>query len=376
MTISVALDRVVKQGATIIDAHERSAAQVKAEREAQQQSALALAHATFVAWLGDLADELDIKGPLGGRKEWRIRPLAWLLRRGRAGRLLAIDVKADLNGYGDDLWFDSPLGSRRTGGYRVSDPSDESFAVMIAEWQRYYEAEAAVVVDGLVKSLSTAEEPACADQVERLKAVRDQLRALAPERTAEWDELHVKTFAKWIAGQVEREAALGHYRAVLEAYAANHRLRQAGHEEIVARFDRPLSVQDLELSVAGSLIGDSDTNGLTVMLTIFANQGDPTADGWYEVLERGAIRKWFIPAARVVRLSERYEARPSTHPHLFDVTFLPDGGALYHLSSDREAVNAALSEWKEAPPAPTWAEVSGGLPRRWDVNEIERLHRL
>ena len=75
--------------ATIIDAHDRSTAQVKAE--AVTQSALALAHATFVAWLGDLADELDIKGPLG-RKEWRIRLLAWLLPRS-GGRLLAIDVE-------------------------------------------------------------------------------------------------------------------------------------------------------------------------------------------------------------------------------------------------------------------------------------------
>ena len=222
--------------------------------------------------------------------------------------------KADLNGYGDDLWFGPPLGSRQTVAIGQR-PLDESFAVMIAEGSGNFSEAERRVVDGLVEvSVHCRRNRPAPIRSKTFENGRDQLVSVGPRAVG-----RVRTSCmsrRSPSGRRPGRAGSSLSTTTGLYWKRSVRGQSPPTPERATRDRRPGSTDLCPFRTWSyrrrAVSSATKIPTLTVMLTIFANQGDPTAKRLVRSVGRGAIRKWFIPAARVVRLSERYEARPST----------------------------------------------------------------
>lgn len=350
-------------------------AERKAAAEQIQREELAAADANFRAWLGDLADDLEISEPRlpdhsNGRTEWRVRPRTWKLADWKFGVM-------QTGGY--EWWLEADDGRKLT-TRDIGSAGGPDMAALMLDAQRLHDKEVERQVAAQVKTLATAHDTGCSDDAARLRAARARLQELAPKQASKWNSLIAQSLEKleeWRTEEAEklavRAAAVDRYEEAYEAWVAECAEVRARNAAVAERLREKLgdvSLQVCEVEYAAVIVWDGENVLETRSVWALANTAGARM---FQVIERGRIRLWEIN--HVVRTSGPVTATPAEYPDLFARIVL-GGQPVYYLHfmpAHKAAVDAAVAELRVGSMEPDWKDFGPGL--MWGTDFSAALQR-
>lgn len=358
--------------------NERKANDLRAGVDATRNEAIAnmlvAGRAKWVTFLDDLADDLDISAGSyeSGSARWLLKAKRWRIP------MYFVAESTDWDGFafagsGDDSKASITF-ELLPKIYTDWGPYQKALGMFLLGQQRRYEAELERVIAEQEQSLSTPDDPGCADNFNRLLDAFHKLVDLAPERIVDWCTIVAASMTTLEEREEQLTAALERWREALRTWsreraavvAHNSRLLAALREETQDVTREVVEIEYVEIDNGNW----SDVFGIRRVLAL----PDPIDDNTWMVLEDGQARAWTL--LHIVRVSGRFVAHSTDirYRAAFRSTWL--GDTLYYTEAQEALVEQTRRALLKLPEEPIWEQVSGGLD--WDpratriLNEIER----
>lgn len=370
------------EAARLVDArYEEKKRQEAQGQAAERKATAAVALGRFISWLGELADDFEIKPTsvgLNTGEEWGMHPRHW-----RLDHAIRLTYSVARGVFELSLGLHTCIVCERDTPFSPEDT--ENFFPLAAFLRRaedWYQNAMDGCIARAMKKLVTVTDPGCRDDRARVDDALAELMRLAPERAAEWDALyaawqtqHDALLAEQAATQAEYDAVLEMYRQQMEAWAdecaAVDEANRAAVAALQERVNKPVYVREIEYAV----VADNDAYGPHVETrTAYGSapeNGAVTADAW-TIIERGRARDWTF--RNIVRISDILTVYPADDPYN-DTLFLRRATAFGLVAFSHVYEHRVEEELKRLLPPPDEPALPAGLEWGKDVEKIASAAR-